>query len=76
MPGASMLFFFVFVLLACVALAVALIAWRRGVRPLALEPRARDLVFDSLDEAVMVLDLQTRIVEINPAALSMLGLSP
>ncbi len=54
-----------------------LMAWRRrGFHLLALGLWARDLVFDSLDEAVMVLDLQTRIVEINPAALSMLGLSP
>jgi PAS domain S-box-containing protein len=38
-----------------------------------LEPIARDLVFTSMRDAVVVLDAENRIVDINPAALEELG---
>ncbi len=43
-------------------------------RLLDIIPVARDMVIESMDDALMVLDARNRIVDINPAGLSIVGL--
>jgi signal transduction histidine kinase len=43
---------------------------------LALVPIARDLVFDSLDDGIIVLDQQRHVVDFNPAAERVAAISP
>ena len=56
------------------AVAFALIAWTiRRDRFLSLVPLARGVTLESLHEGVVVLDPQDRIIDVNPAARSLLG---
>ncbi len=51
-----------------------IIAWSLfRYRLLDIVPVARDIVIENMQDAVVVLDSQTRIVDTNPAALSLLG---
>jgi PAS domain S-box-containing protein len=45
-------------------------------RLLDIIPVARDTIIENMRDAVLVLDAQTRVVDINPAALRAFGLSP
>ncbi len=47
-----------------------------GFQLLDIVPVARDLVIESLDEGVFVLDAQNRIVDLNPAAARIVGGAP
>lgn len=47
----------------------AILRWKL----LSIGPIARDTIVDGMSEAVAVLDLQRRVVDVNPAALAILG---
>jgi PAS domain S-box-containing protein len=58
------------------AISGLLLGWSiLGLQLLDLGPRARSLLFDNVRDGVLVLDLQDKIVDINPAALQLLRLS-
>jgi PAS domain S-box-containing protein len=58
------------------AVAGLAMAWNiLGFHLLDLGPIARSLLFDDIQDAVLVLDLEDRLMDINPAALRLLGLS-
>jgi diguanylate cyclase (GGDEF)-like protein/PAS domain S-box-containing protein len=64
--------------LTSIGVAAAEGIWLWGIfrfRIFGLLPVARDLVIDSMSDGVIVLDTMRRIVDINPAALGMLGAS-
>lgn len=57
------------------ALAGPLVAWSLfGLRLLDIVPAARDVVIENLSDAVIVLDAQIRVVDINPAAEKLLSI--
>ncbi|MFN2151920.1 MAG: histidine kinase N-terminal 7TM domain-containing protein, partial [Anaerolineales bacterium] len=61
-----------------ISFALASIAFIFGMlryRLFDLHPIARDMVVNGLSDAVFVLDAQNRVVDVNPAALKVLGLS-
>jgi PAS domain S-box-containing protein len=61
-----------------VSFAIASIAFAFGMlryRLFDLHPIARDMVVNGLSDAVFVLDAQNRVVDVNPSALDVLGLS-
>jgi PAS domain S-box-containing protein len=54
--------------------ATSTILWRLAYLPGAdVVPVAHELIFDSMNEAVVILDAQTRIVELNPRAQQLIG---
>jgi len=60
-----------------VTFAVAAIAFVIGMsrhQLFSLQPIARDAVIDSMQDAMLALDQQGRIVDLNPAALNILGM--
>jgi PAS domain S-box-containing protein len=61
-----------------ISFAIASIAFIFGMlryRLFDLHPIARDMVVNGLSDAVFVLDAQNRVVDVNPSALNVLGLS-
>lgn len=53
-----------------------LMSWSiMGFRLLDNTPVARDKVFENIQDAVLVLDTQNRVIDINPAALQIIGFS-
>jgi diguanylate cyclase (GGDEF)-like protein/PAS domain S-box-containing protein len=65
-------------ILVSFSFAIAEVIWFWGIfrfRIFDLLPVARDVVVDSMHDGVIVLDTMRRIVDINRAALAMLGLS-
>lgn len=44
-----------------------------GFRLLDIVPTARDLVFESMDDAIIVMDIQDRVVDLNGAARAIIG---
>lgn len=56
------------------AISGVALAWSLArFRLLDIVPAARDEVFESMDDALIVLDAQNRVVDLNPAAQSVLG---
>ncbi|MGA2239855.1 MAG: PAS domain S-box protein, partial [Candidatus Bathyarchaeia archaeon] len=54
--------------------ATSILFWRLADLPGAgVAPVAHELIFDSMNEAVIILDAQTRIVELNPRAQQLVG---
>jgi PAS domain S-box-containing protein len=54
--------------------ATSILVWRLAYLPGAdIVPVAHELILDSMDEAVVILDSQNRIVELNPAAQQLVG---
>lgn len=61
-----------------ISFAIASVAFIFGMlryRLFDLHPIARDMVFNGLSDAVFVLDEHNRVIDANPAALSLVGLS-
>jgi PAS domain S-box-containing protein len=55
-------------------IATSIILWRLAYLPGAdVVPVAHEMIFDSMNEAVIILDAQTRIAELNPRAQQLLG---
>lgn len=44
-----------------------------GFRLLDIVPTARDVVFESMDDAIIVMDIQDRVVDVNGAARALIG---
>jgi len=57
-------------------ITVAMLAWGiLGFQLIDLTPIARDLVVDDMSDGLLVLDMQNRIADLNPAAQRMIGIS-